>query len=788
MSARFLFTTYEYGDDETAPPDDHLFNPRHQTQRDIIQQLIISLLLGLGAFTTFCLLRPKWPQFYYARKIRVRNASPLPDLPTSMFGWIPALWGITDADILATAGLDAYVFLAFFKMAIRFLCVASVLAAVVLVPIHRYLGNGNLFKEITTHVLGFSIDQTIFDDDGKKPLKPVKPDPGFLWALLIFVYVFTGLAYYFLWDQTQEVTEVRQSYLGSQATVTDRTIKLSGIPEELRSEGTLKDYLESLRIGNVDKITICRQWGPLDKLLEERQHILRKLEEVHTAYQKEKKRRSLSAEPESQDEASQDEEAQPLLDGPSGRASRPKLTKRYGKLKLRSKRIDAINYYTNKLQELDDCITEARRKEYRPTPLAFVTMGTVTSAQVAMQTLLDPTPGALIARQAPAPSDIIWKNTYLSRTSRLLRGWAISIFVTLSSVFWLIPVAALAGLWNMQEIRRVWPGLADALKDNPFLSSFVQNFLPTAVLTLLNVAVPYFYDWLSQYQGLVSREEVELSTISKNFFFTFFNLFLAFTIFGTAFNFHAFWETLKGSFKDTGSIAVLLATAVEDLGPFYVNLIILQGLGMFPFRLLQLGSVTLYPITKITAKTPRDYQELDQPSMFQYGFYLPQPILIFIICIVYSVLERGVFILTFGLVYFILGYFTYKYQLLYAMDHPSHSTGKAWPMIVYRVILGLFVFQLTMAGWLALRQAFTRAGLILPLLAFTMWSYWHYTKNYLPANNYIALKSVREGAAESNGIQRTLDEEREYGMDFINPNLVTPLESLCLDGADTNGR
>jgi hypothetical protein len=468
-------------------------------------------------------------------------------------------------------------------MAIRFLFVASALAAVVLVPIHTYLGNGNIFKDITPHLPDFGLghgddEQTVFgDDDGKKPLKPIKPDPGYLWANLIFVYIFTGLAYYFLWDQTQEITEVRQAYLGSQATVTDRTIKLSGIPKELRSEGTLKEYIESLRIGKVAKITICRQWEALDKLLEERQRTLRKLEEAHTFYRKEKKRKSIlttSSEPDSRDEVSQDEESQPLLDGPqnNGHASRPKMTKRFGKFKLRSKKVDAIHYYTQKLQELDDQITEARRKEYEPTPLAFVTMETVTSAQVAIQTLLDPTPGALIARQAPAPSDIIWKNTYLSRINRLFRSWAISIFVTLSSVFWLIPVAALAGLWNMTEIRRVWPGLADVLEANRMLSSFVQNFLPTVVLTLLNVAVPYFYDWLSQYQGLVSREEIELSIISKNFFFTFFNLFLAFTIFGTAFTFHTFWETLKGSFKDTGSIALLLAKAVEDLGPFYVNL------------------------------------------------------------------------------------------------------------------------------------------------------------------------------------------------------------------------
>ena len=163
-----------------------------------------------------------------------------------------------------------------------------------------------------------------------------------------------------------------------------------------------------------------------------------------------------------------------------------------------------------------------------------------------------------------------------------------------------------------------------------------------------------------------------------------------------------------------------------------------------------------------------DYAELVKPTLFQYGFYLPQPILIYIMCIVYSVLKR--LILVCGLVYFIIGYFTYKYQLLYAMDHPRYSTGKAWPMIVYRVILGLIVFQLTMAGWLAMSQAFTRAGLVTPLLGFTFWSLWHYNRQYLPANNQIALKSIRPHRNDLAGIDQTLDE----GQTFVNPSLVSP--------------
>lgn len=204
----------------------------------------------------------------------------------------------------------------------------------------------------------------------------------------------------------------------------------------------------------------------------------------------------------------------------------------------------------------------------------------------------------------------------------------------------------------------------------------------------------------------------------------------------------------------------------------------LQGLAMFPLRLLQIGSLTLYPITKIGSKTPRDYADLLQPAEFRYGFYLPQPILIFIICLVYSVLSGGVQILALGLVYFVCGYWTYKYQLLYAMNHPRHSTGRAWPMIVYRVILGLVVFQLTMTGWLALRQAYARATLIVPLLFFTVWTVWHYRKQYLPSNLHIALKSVREHRREPVRRYTTVDETSEEGLEFVNPSLVSALESV----------
>ena len=314
---------------------------------------------------------------------------------------------------------------------------------------------------------------------------------------------------------------------------------------------------------------------------------------------------------------------------------------------------------------------------------------------------------------------------------------------------------------------------------------------------------------LANLQGMTSQGDVELSVISKNFFFTFFNFFIVFTILGTL------STSLKnGNFdeplKDVNNIAEKLATSLADLLNFYLNYIILQGLGIFPLRLLEFGSVSLYPISLIGAKTPRgtirypsnqisltfraDYAELVQPPIFSYGFYLPQTLLIFLICIVYSVLPGSWQILLAGLAYFAIGYLVYKYQLLYAMDHRQHSSGRSWTMICDRVILGVILFQLTTTGEIA-PKAPKLSPLLLPLLAGTLYFSYVYGKTYKPLMSFIALRSIRRaehsdlatGIREHAGIDgrtvgyvaegssgRSINENREPQQRFVNPSLVAP--------------
>lgn len=139
-----------------------------------------------------------------------------------------------------------------------------------------------------------------------------------------------------------------------------------------------------------------------------------------------------------------------------------------------------------------------------------------------------------------------------------------------------------------------------------------------------------------------------------------------------------------------------------------------------------------------------------------------------------------------------IGHFVHKYQLLYAMEHRQHSTGKGWTMMCDRVIIGVLLFQLTVAGQLALLKAFKRAALVGPLVIGTLWFGYVYGKTYRPLMKFIALKSLRRGQHSdlgravqeeafspgrqtwAHGGRQTLDEARERGLRFENPSLILP--------------
>lgn len=75
---------------------------------------------------------------------------------------------------------------------------------------------------------------------------------------------------------------------------------------------------------------------------------------------------------------------------------------------------------------------------------------------------------------------------------------------------------------------------------------------------------------------------------------------------------------------------------------------------------------------------------------------------------------------------------------------PYESRGQAWPITFNRLVLGVILFQIFMAGVFSLSQSFSLSALMAPLLGFTVWWAWYMDKEFTPLSQYVNLDSVFE--------------------------------------------
>ena len=818
-------------------------------------QVLIALFLGVTAFLLFCVLRKKYPRIYVANLHQLNyihsfSRKSLPRLPRLLLGWVPIVYNISEEQVLQHAGLDAVVFLGFFKMCIRALAVCVFCAVTVISPV-RYFFTGRMDfpdpgDDETAKSGRFPARFVLLIVRFPRYLRQPNPDEfeSFLWMYTVFTYVFTFVLLFFLYRQTLKIIAMRQQYLGRQCLITDRTIKILGIPPILREDEALRRHINALGVGEVASVCIVKEWTVLGTLFKKRRRVLKRLESawveyfhknnIHTLTDLSNQRlrpsvgdtfhlqndarghagngsvyrdspsplppeisaansvsgSNLGGNPANSSGSAQASIIDTILDhledaSPHGSLSnslmaddlhRPMI--KTGLFGLFGPKIDAITYYNNQLETIDNEISRTRKREFAPSSTAFITMNSVAQAQMLAQAVLDPKINHLITSLAPSPHDILWENLCLTRKERNGRIIAVMLFIGVVSVLLVLPVRFLSNFLNIKSISRVAPQLADFLEKHTWAGYLITGILPPYVFTIFNIIMPYFYIWITKRQGYTSRGDEELSSVSKNFFYIFVNLFLVFTLFGTAI------------LTDTAQLAYQLADSLQKLSLFYVDLIILQGIGIFPYKLLLLGNLLKYPIKNLFwSKTPRNHLGLYKPPVFNFGLQLPQPILILIITITYSVISTK--ILTAGLIYFLIGYFVFKYQLLYACVHPPHNTGKVWPLVVRRVMLGLLIFHTMMFGTLASEKAIVCATFVIPLPILTIFLWWHFEKSYIPLSNFIALRSIQNNELPFHGDEmesliennetlaakdQTLDERRELNQVYEYPNLVCEMD------------
>ncbi|KAF9427414.1 hypothetical protein BGZ94_004956 [Podila epigama] len=739
MNASELSTTLKPGDPHAA-----------KNTSGIKTQVAISIFLGLVAFLTFCTLRTRWVTMF-APRTKLRRHTP-PVLSSTFFGWIPQLLRIPEAEVLNCVGLDAVMMLRFYRMALRVFALCLVPGLLVILPANYYsLRNG-------LPTFPGSDDDDMDDDDFYRPETDdtVRVTLLLLFTRFTFTWLFSLLTLYMAWHTYEGYITIRRKYMLKRAkSTTNRTVMVIGLPTHLQNDRTLATFYESLGVGSVESAHVCRHVRRLKKLIEQREHALRALEEVYTDYYGNpsgvpsydpdiiyaENNRSIEnsnslpqGTPNETTQEGADDENAPLL-----RATvqgKPRPTMRLGFLGLFGKKVDAIDHRREVLATLDKAVIKMRMSRiFAKTSIGFVTFEDMTSAQILAQTVNTQETLTCVTSLAPEPRDVFWDNLNIPPSELGVRSIVVNTTVFFLIFFWAGPVGVFSSFLNLESLEKLIPGITIIAEANPIIKSLIQGFLPTVGVTIFLAVVPKILLALCERQGIQAHSEVARALYNKYFTFILFNVVLVFTIVGT-------WaQSVNKVYHNVGELALILATSLPRVAPFFVNYIILKGIGLMPVQLLQIGEVIVQTAKGFLSKTPRDYAESRAPPDLKYGVVYSNSTLTFVIVLIYSCIQP--LILVFGVIYFGMSILVYKYQLLYVFFHPNESGGLMWPMVYDRIILGLLIYQTTMLGLFLLKQSYMLGAMVMPLLIGTAW-FWYWTReHYKNTARYIPLELLR---------------------------------------------
>ncbi|KAF9950292.1 hypothetical protein BGZ72_008038 [Mortierella alpina] len=208
--------------------------------------------------------RKKTLQYLYSPRCRLK-VNPTPPMSMKFLGWIKPTITLPEEFYIANVGLDAVMFLRFLKMCLQFCIFNAIIVGTILLPIH-YFGDKN-FQEVPR----FSILN-------------IQDDSNLLWAHVLLTYVVTVSWMFLLFKNYWQWMDLRREYTLQrirQGEIAERSIFISRLPSNLRSDAALKQYFESLKMGPVESATVVQHCGRLSQKIDRRESTLNMLEKAH---------------------------------------------------------------------------------------------------------------------------------------------------------------------------------------------------------------------------------------------------------------------------------------------------------------------------------------------------------------------------------------------------------------------------------------------------------------------------------------------------------------------------
>ncbi|KAG1458749.1 hypothetical protein G6F56_006322 [Rhizopus delemar] len=573
----------------------------------------------------------------------------------------------------------------FLRMAVHFLTLLSLVVCPVLLGLH-WIGTA---PEQAPHLDHFRSNSTLYS----LSISNIQNHSHVVWTHVFFSYFISLVWLWLLFVNHLHHIHLLQQQQQQQPSLHRRSILATHIPPYLRNKDSLKEYF--IKMGLVESVDLMpyKTIQSLDSLIKKRKKKIDKLEIVLINMVR-------------KIDTSKNDWYQWLIE-----LQEDSDYKQVYDLLLDIESDDKEICELREVEEDQDDITAS----------AFITFKSNSSAQNCTQMVSSLRPGVFNIRMAPEPRDVLWRRLLRKgRKDRMLgdcRQWVVSAAVWSLTIFWLFPITFILGLTSIQSLSQHFPFLNNFIASSLLIRTFMQNILPTLLVTLFMSFLPSILLELSKQQDFVSYSDLEDVVLGRHYHFAIFNVLIVFLL-GTT-----FLNTMFDVLYEPTKLIQILAYALPQGSNFFLNYV-LFNLSTHAMELMLIGSQLFGHIILTLpwhSRTPRRRLRYTAPWSFPFYYYYPTHILVLVIAVTYSVIQPLILIV--ALFYFTFAIAVYRHQYMYCYIRKYESGGsRHYRRMVRYTSDGLLIFQLTVVGLLYLKGVLTAATAVLPLFIFTIWS------------------------------------------------------------------
>ncbi|KAI5457576.1 hypothetical protein BGZ63DRAFT_474712 [Mariannaea sp. PMI_226] len=648
---------------------DLLQNPWSGTLAAASMYSALAISLSFTAFTAviFSLLRP-YNQAVYAPKLKYANEKHAPPpLGRAPWAWIATIWSTKEETLIQTIGMDAMVFLRFVRMCRNMFLTLCVAGISILLPV-------NISSFSTTNESGTK---------WVSKLTPLNIKETSVWSQVVIAWVFNIIIAGYLWWNYRKILDLKRRYFQTeeyQSSLHSRTLILFDMPKKGRSdEGIARVINQVAPNASFAHTTVARNVKDLPSLISEHDKSVRQLESVLAKYLK-----------------------NPDQLPPARPECKPSRKDRSYSTYPKGQKIDAIEYHTQRIRNLEVEIEEVRQSVDKrgSMPYGFASYAEIAEAhRIAYASRKKKLVGTTI-KLAPRPNDIIWDNMPLSSATRSRRRWFNTMWIAILTILWVAPNAMIGiFLVNLSNIGYLWDDFKDSLAANPTLWGVIQGVLSPAVMSLVYLVLPIIFRRLSAKSGNQTKTGRERHVLAKLYAFFIFNNLIVFSVYSPAWvyivsvvkkveNGGGAWDAIvQENFPN------FLFTSLCGNSTFWVTYLLQRQLGA-AIDLAQLWPLTYaFFLKKFSSPTPRELIELTAPPPFRYAEYYNYFLYYATVTLCFAGIQPLVLIAT--AIYFTIDSWLKKYLILYRFITKTESGGMFWRVVFNRFIFGTILANLT---------------------------------------------------------------------------------------------